>query len=444
MISQETLWLVRTQQKQLLGPIDLAALLDLIAEGVLADEDEVCSGNGYWFKLSEKELVQKYIYKKHSQGFDPVSDVESVLGTYAGKKLETRKAQPEKTPTPVLTERRPVPRRSGLDVLYYFAIVFFLFSLVFFLYRKEVLNKLFEQASLVIIPNATAQDALPLQSYYRDKSRSTILGPKIDISIVSFPANCDEQLEPHFLYALIHNESINENFFIEHNRCESLKTESSSNYVNYRNFIFQLTSKEAKRYYQYQVSLERHWRNDPLLQIEKAAIEMKKYADLGNLGGVKRIVHKNLERSEQKYILGDLIKAIPRAQELKARIRTSLDQLSYIWGKFPNSIELAIYIDSFKVLGEYEGLKSAYRNLAEQIQDSKILEKLDLAQNKKLKGKYQERLKFFGAKSSSGQDYLLAFTKFQEKKLSRQDLIAVLAQLNFTGEAIPALTLSRK
>ena len=54
-------WLIRTKTNYILGPISRDKLLELIQSGSLTDEDELCSGNGFWFYYREKDLLN---YKK--------------------------------------------------------------------------------------------------------------------------------------------------------------------------------------------------------------------------------------------------------------------------------------------------------------------------------------------------------------------------------------------
>lgn len=81
-------WLIRTSQNQILGPVTKQRLLDFIQKGALGVLDEVTSGNGYWFSLKEKELVEKYIYGDLPQGYNPISESRSIL---------SKKFNPEKT-----------------------------------------------------------------------------------------------------------------------------------------------------------------------------------------------------------------------------------------------------------------------------------------------------------------------------------------------------------
>lgn len=72
-------WLIRTTQNQILGPVAKQKLLEFIQKGALGAMDEVTSGNGYWFSLREKDLVEKYLYGDIPQGYNPISESKSVL-----------------------------------------------------------------------------------------------------------------------------------------------------------------------------------------------------------------------------------------------------------------------------------------------------------------------------------------------------------------------------
>jgi LPXTG-motif cell wall-anchored protein len=51
----------------------------LIDTGSLKSEDEITCGNGYWFFIREEELINKYVKSEIPQGFNPVSEADSVL-----------------------------------------------------------------------------------------------------------------------------------------------------------------------------------------------------------------------------------------------------------------------------------------------------------------------------------------------------------------------------
>lgn len=74
-------WLIRTKNNQILGPSTKEKIIELIEKGSLTGEDEITSGNGYWFWIKEEDLLDKYIYGEELQTFNPISEAESVLTT---------------------------------------------------------------------------------------------------------------------------------------------------------------------------------------------------------------------------------------------------------------------------------------------------------------------------------------------------------------------------
>jgi len=74
-------WLIRTRQKQILGPISREKLIELSGQQppVLSEEDELCSGNGYWFFVKETDLFDRYVVNGEVQSFNPISEAKDVL-----------------------------------------------------------------------------------------------------------------------------------------------------------------------------------------------------------------------------------------------------------------------------------------------------------------------------------------------------------------------------
>ena len=89
-------WLIRTRDMQILGPISHKKILELLNNGSLHNEDEVCSGNGYWFFIREKDLVKKFIFDGVTQGFNPISEAKDVLKNLQDQELQS-KSQIEKS-----------------------------------------------------------------------------------------------------------------------------------------------------------------------------------------------------------------------------------------------------------------------------------------------------------------------------------------------------------
>jgi hypothetical protein len=67
-------WLIRTKSNHILGPVSKEKVLELYLNGSIQPDDEICSGNGYWFYIREKELVEKFLLGSESQGFNPLSE----------------------------------------------------------------------------------------------------------------------------------------------------------------------------------------------------------------------------------------------------------------------------------------------------------------------------------------------------------------------------------
>jgi hypothetical protein len=78
-VTTERNWLIRTTQNQILGPVAKAKVIEFLEKGALGLNDEVTSGNGFWFSLKEKDLVDKFLYGDVPQGYNPISESKSVL-----------------------------------------------------------------------------------------------------------------------------------------------------------------------------------------------------------------------------------------------------------------------------------------------------------------------------------------------------------------------------
>lgn len=72
-------WLIRTKSMQILGPVSIAKIIELLEKNSLRQEDEITSGNGYWFGISELDLVERYVKNREVQPFNPIAEAKSVL-----------------------------------------------------------------------------------------------------------------------------------------------------------------------------------------------------------------------------------------------------------------------------------------------------------------------------------------------------------------------------
>ena len=91
-------WLIRTKNNHILGPISISKVKELFESGSIKPEDEVSCGNGYWFYVREKELINKYIFDKTKQGFNPVTEADTVLAQPVAAPLEIDQASGSAVP----------------------------------------------------------------------------------------------------------------------------------------------------------------------------------------------------------------------------------------------------------------------------------------------------------------------------------------------------------
>ncbi len=74
-------WLIRTKSNHILGPISKEKALELYNNGSIKPDDEVCSGNGFWFFIREDDMVDRFLVGNEPQGFNPISEAKDVLTT---------------------------------------------------------------------------------------------------------------------------------------------------------------------------------------------------------------------------------------------------------------------------------------------------------------------------------------------------------------------------
>lgn len=72
-------WLIRTKSNHILGPISKEKVLELYHNGSIRPDDEICSGNGFWFFIREDEMVAKYLTGNEAQPFNPISEAKDVI-----------------------------------------------------------------------------------------------------------------------------------------------------------------------------------------------------------------------------------------------------------------------------------------------------------------------------------------------------------------------------
>lgn len=74
-------WLIRTKHRQILGPVSKKKIIEFVEKGSLGPDDEISRGNGYWFTISEKSLLDKYVFGDVPQEFNPIAEAKTVLAS---------------------------------------------------------------------------------------------------------------------------------------------------------------------------------------------------------------------------------------------------------------------------------------------------------------------------------------------------------------------------
>lgn len=72
-------WLIRTKSNHILGPVSKEKVVELYSNGSIKPDDEICSGNGYWFFIRETDLIDKYLLGDGIQSFNPISEAKDIL-----------------------------------------------------------------------------------------------------------------------------------------------------------------------------------------------------------------------------------------------------------------------------------------------------------------------------------------------------------------------------
>lgn len=82
-------WLIRTESKKILGPLSKQKVVEFVQNGTLSGEDEICSGNGYWFWVKEEDLLNKFLYGDEEQTFNPVAEAKTKVANSVTKLVKT-------------------------------------------------------------------------------------------------------------------------------------------------------------------------------------------------------------------------------------------------------------------------------------------------------------------------------------------------------------------
>lgn len=194
-------WLIRTKSNHILGPVSKEKVLELYSNGSIKPDDEICSGNGYWFYIRESELVDKYLKGNSTQSFNPISEAKDVLtspvpefdqedeeprdldditrvGGINLKEVNEAAAPSAKEAAPEAPQKKKLKSESQVkqsDISHnkkkpkpqnwfkYLGIAIFVVLFMIIYFRKSILRSFFNSSvmSSLILSNAHAQDENP-------------------------------------------------------------------------------------------------------------------------------------------------------------------------------------------------------------------------------------------------------------------------------------------
>jgi hypothetical protein len=100
-------WLLRTSKNRVSGPFPKEEICQMILQGKLTHQDEICMANGYWIYIHEYDEVRKYLGIDVPRVADPGDD--EITGTERTemeptKKLDLDEVTPEAMASPAETE----------------------------------------------------------------------------------------------------------------------------------------------------------------------------------------------------------------------------------------------------------------------------------------------------------------------------------------------------
>ena len=68
------IWLIRTSENKIFGPVSSKKILELISRGSLKKNDEISAGNGFWIFVKESSLIEIYLKKNKTQPFNLITE----------------------------------------------------------------------------------------------------------------------------------------------------------------------------------------------------------------------------------------------------------------------------------------------------------------------------------------------------------------------------------
>jgi hypothetical protein len=275
-------WLIRTKSNHILGPVSKEKVVELYQNGSIKPDDEICSGNGYWFFIRESDLIERFLLGREVQSFNPISEAKDVLTssesipekevtrddiTLIGQfdlkqvhdeiipqdkkkkeiekpRLEELELKNEEVKKKKTKQRKnviqiaPVTNKSNQKFLQYLGVLVFLVLFLIIYFRKNIMKSFFEMDTslphegISLISFAQADDEiLPPKKKLLESELSIdglIFTPQIDLEgfkvVSSFELDkfvCEKLDSPLFQLAIIlyPTEFVNEKFLIRVRDC---------------------------------------------------------------------------------------------------------------------------------------------------------------------------------------------------------------------------------
>jgi hypothetical protein len=179
----ERQWLIRTKNNHILGPVSKEKIIELINNGSLKGEDEICSGNGYWIFVREQALIERFLTTTELQCFNPMSEAKDVLTLNMAPQSimheKTDKTQDIVIDPPgfLSRDKKKIKKDDEIDLsvlkqpwltekkLSFLMYVGFIILVIVVYYRHVIIKSLREISSISLIPEVHAQEQLKKKTY---------------------------------------------------------------------------------------------------------------------------------------------------------------------------------------------------------------------------------------------------------------------------------------
>ena len=119
----------------------LEKIRELLDKSALDENDELCSGNGYWISVKEVELVEKYITNGEPQGFNPVSEAPDDTKGLPSSHQKAQELLEQPARESELVDLKKAKNLNSI-ILYLLLVLSLSVGLLAFYYRKMIILNL--------------------------------------------------------------------------------------------------------------------------------------------------------------------------------------------------------------------------------------------------------------------------------------------------------------